>query len=335
MNAPGHEVPRLKDAMEIDLLAADWLQRQQFWAWSDADQAEFDAWVAESRAHRVAYWRQKAVWTNAQRLVALRPSNMPSGRESKAKSTNLLSRIAAHPLRVAAALAVAALLGGAAAYFMSSPPDRVYATAVGGRETVRFADGTTIELNTNTVLRARMTNVRRIVWLDRGEAFFQAKHDPAHPFTVVADGHSITDVGTEFDVRRDADGLQIALLEGKVRVGAVDSTANSRQATLAPGDVATISGNTVSISNEPIQSLTDELSWRSGVLIFKYRTLADVIGEFNRYNDKKIVIADADVGKLMIFGTFRTQDVDLFARVTQKALGLTVRDEGNQILISR
>lgn len=334
MNAPGHEGPRNVGAAEIDLLAADWLQRQQFWPWSDADQAQLDAWLAESRAHRVAYWRQKAVWTNAQRLVALRASNTPSGSETKAKSPNLLSRIAAHPLRIAAALAAVAI-GGAAAYFISPPPDRVYATAVGGHETVRFADGTTIELNTNTILRAQMTNVRRIVWLDRGEAFFQAKHDPAHPFTVVVDGRRITDVGTEFDVRRNADGLQIALLEGKVSVGSADDAVLSRQATLAPGDVATISGNTVSISNQPIQSLMDELSWRRGVLVFKYRTLADVVGEFNRYNDKKIVIADADVGKLMVFGTFRTQDVDLFARITQKALGLTVRDEGNEILISR
>jgi len=41
------------------------------------------------------------------------------------------------------------------------------------------------------------------------------------------------------------------------------------------------------------------------------------------------------VGNLMIFGTFRTQDVDRFTRVTQKALGLNVKDEGDQILISR
>lgn len=77
------------------------------------------------------------------------------------------------------------------------------------------------------------------------------------------------------------------------------------------------------------------MSWRRGTLVFKYRTLADVASEFNRYNAKKIIIADEDVGKLMIFGTFRTQDVDLFTRVTQKALGLNVRDEGDQILISR
>jgi transmembrane sensor len=335
MKASEQENMCREGATEIDLLAADWLQRQQFWAWGEADQAALDAWLAESRAHRVAYWRQKAVWTNAQRLVALRPMGGPSAHEADMKSPGLLSRRAIHPSRVAAAIAVVALIGSGSAYFLSPVPDRVYATDVGGHETVTFADGTRVELNTNTVLRTRMTTASRTIWLDRGEAFFHVKHDPAHPFTVIADGHRITDLGTKFDVRRDADGLEVALLEGKVRVGSVDSAGPSREAMLAPGDIATVSGKAMSIASKPIQSLKDELSWRRGVLVFKYRTLADVAAEFNRYNDKKIVVADADVGKLMIFGTFRTEDVDLFTRVTQKALGLTVRDEGNQILISR
>ena len=42
---------------------------------------------------------------------------------------------------------------------------------------VSFADGTRIELNTDTVLRARMTTSERTVWLDQGEAYFQVKHD--------------------------------------------------------------------------------------------------------------------------------------------------------------
>lgn len=333
MKAPEHEGVRRESATEIDLLAANWLQRQQFWAWSDADQAELDGWLAESRTHRIAYWRQKAVWSNAQRLVALRPAGSPSARETEMNPPGLVSRFAAHPLRIAATFALIALIGGTSAHFLSRTPDRVYATALGGHETVTFADGTRIELNTNTVLRAQMTNKQRIVWLDRGEAFFQVKHDPARPFTVFADGHRITDMGTKFDVRSDAGELEVALIEGKVRLGSATSAA--RQTMLAPGDVATVSGGAVTISSKRIQALDDELSWRKGVLVFKYRTLADVAAEFNRYNDKKIIIADADTGKLMIFGTFRTEDVDLFTRVTQKALGLTVRNEGNQILISR
>mgnify|MGYP001555468672 FL=1 len=330
MSAPGHETAR-ESATETDLQAADWLQRQQFWNWSETDQSALDAWLSQSRAHRIAYWRQKAVWNNAQRLVALRPAQ--AARETAANGSSL-SRFANHPLRWAAAFAFVAVIGASAAHFLTATHDRIYSTPLGGHETIRFADGTKVELNTNTVLRARMTTTSRTVWLERGEAYFQVKHDAAHPFAVIAAGHRITDMGTKFDVRRDLSGLQVALLEGKVRIGSADGAA-AHAALMRPGDVAMASGNQVAITTKPMQSLNDELSWRKGVLVFKYRTLADVAAEFNRYNTKKIVIADEDTGRLMIFGTFRTEDIDLFTRVTQRALGLTVKDEEDQIVISR
>ena len=312
-------------ATQTDLLAADWLQRQNFWAWSEADQAALDAWLAESRAHRIAYWRQKSVWNNAQRLVALRPS--PAAASAPKSPRPLLLRIMPVPLRIAATVAIVA-----AQFLAPVEGDRTFSTPLGGRETISFADGSKIELNTNTILRARMTTDRRIVWLDRGEAYFQVRHDPSHPFIVIAGNRHITDLGTKFLVRQDVSGLEVALLEGKIRFGSSDA---EHSAILAPGDVALVSGNAETITARPMQSLTDELSWRHGTLVFKYRTLADVASEFNRYNSKKIIIADAAVGNLMIFGTFRTQDVDRFTRVTQKALGLNVKDEGDQILISR
>ena len=49
-------------ATEIDLLAADWLQRRNFWTWTAEDQVQLDAWLAQSRTYRIAYWRQKSVW---------------------------------------------------------------------------------------------------------------------------------------------------------------------------------------------------------------------------------------------------------------------------------
>lgn len=315
-------------ATELDMQAADWLQRQNFWNWSESDQAELDAWLAESRAHRVAYWRQKAVWSNAQRLTALRSSiEMPA--QSNAPNLSFFRTIP-NAFRIAAVVGVVAVAGVIAAKFILKPQERVYSTPVGGHETIAFADGTKIELNTNTVLRARMTTESRTIWLERGEAFFQVRHDAAHPFTVVAQGHRITDLGTKFAVRQGVSSLEVTLLEGKIRFAG-----EKRSAVLMPGETAIATGNSFSVTKEPAQSLSDQLSWRRGVLVFKYQTLADVAAEFNRYNSKKIIIADPGAGNLMIFGKFRTQDVDLFTRVTQKALGLNVRDEGDQILISR
>jgi len=127
---------------------------------------ELDEWLAQSTAHEVAYVRLESAWARTERLVVLRP--LVPEQVSPAKSVRWFFTPVA--MRAAAAFALVAVLGGAAAYFLLQPRDRTYTTPIGGRETIAFADGTRIELNTNTVLRARMTTESRTVWLDSGEA---------------------------------------------------------------------------------------------------------------------------------------------------------------------
>ena len=57
----------------------------------------------------------------------------------------------------------------------------------------------------------------REIWLDKGEAYFQVRHDAAHPFVVMAMGHRVEDVGTKFVVRRRADSIEITMLDGRVQ----------------------------------------------------------------------------------------------------------------------
>ena len=150
--------------------AADWLQRREFWNWSEADQAALDAWLDESLAHRVAYHRLEAAWQRTDRLAALR------GYRHEEIASGDAGRLF---LRAAAAFIAVAVIGAAAAIYTWQPKAKSYSTATGERETLSLSDGSQIELNTNTSLRARMTTgAERQVWLDKGEAYFQVKHDP-------------------------------------------------------------------------------------------------------------------------------------------------------------
>src|ERR1044072_5175474 len=54
--------------------AADWIIRRQSGCWSDADQADFDGWLAEADGNKAAYWRLKHSWREADRIGALGPS---------------------------------------------------------------------------------------------------------------------------------------------------------------------------------------------------------------------------------------------------------------------
>jgi len=317
-----------ESATEIDLLAADWLQRRNFWNWSDADEAAFEAWLARSRAHRIAYWRQKSVWDNAQRLVALRPLSVPRRSAPGPRASRPLV------FKIAAAVIVVCAVGAGAVTYLRVPNYReaVYSTPVGGRETITLFDGSQIELNTDTTLRVRKSATERSVLLERGEAFFNIKHDAARPFSVAAAGHRVVDLGTKFVVRNRPGQLEVSLLEGRARF---ESATGAKATALLPGDVVVATAQTTKLTHKTDRELGTELGWRRGLLTFYRATLADAAAEMNRYNERKIVIADAVAAKELIDGTFPANDVDLFGRMAHSVLGLRVRDKGDGIVISR
>ncbi|HEV2562580.1 MAG TPA: FecR domain-containing protein [Rhizomicrobium sp.] len=322
-------------AADIEAQAASWLQRRRYWSWSDDDQVALEAWLDESLAHSIAYWRLDAGLGRAERLAALRnPAPDQARLAFSGQDSQPRNRIFPTLTRIAVALAVAAVLGAATALFLLRPHDRTFSTPVGGHETVAFADGSKIELNTDTVLRTRMTTEQRVVWLDKGEAYFQVKHDPVHPFIVIAGDRRVTDLGTAFVMRRDSARLKVAVMQGRVWFDASNRQKPLQSALLTPGDVATATAGAMLVTKDTDRALKTNLSWRHGVLIFKYTPLADAAAEFNRYNRQKLVVADPAVAQLTIYGTFPTNNVELFSRVVRDVLGLHVRANGDDIVIS-
>ncbi len=324
-----HEQPGAPlGATEIDLLAADWLQRRNFWDWGVEDEASLDVWLSQSRKHRVAYWRQKAVWENAQRLVALRP--LAPARSPGAAPHFVFPLV----FKVAAAVIAIIAVGVGTFTYLRAPAYReaVYATPVGGRETITLFDGSQIELNTDTVLRVRKSATERTAVLEKGEAFFDIKHDADRPFSVTAAGHRVVDLGTKFVMRNMPDRLEVSLIEGRASFGA---TAAVNPKVMKPGDVVVATTRMTKVFRKTTAELSTELGWRRGLLTFYRATLADAATEMNRYNERKITIADAVAGRELIDGTFPSNDVDLFGRVAHSVLGLHVADKGDGIVISR
>lgn len=316
--------PEAMDPLHLE--ACDWLEKRDFGQWTEADQAEFETWLAQSPAHRIAHLRAEAGWKRTEMLAALRPFRVERPR-------------AAAPHRkaswkIAAAIVVCGAVGAAGLFWLKSPGPQytAYATAIGGHKTLALADGTRIELNTDTQVRL-LNGDHRKVWLDKGEAYFQVHHDAAHPFEVMAGNHKVTDLGTAFFVKRRASNTEVALVEGSARF---DDTAagDARSLTLAPGDVVIASAKAVSLSRRKPAVLSAELSWRHGVLIFEQMTLSAIADELNRYNQKKLVIADAAAGRVKFGGTFATSDVQAVANAAREVFGLEVKDRGNEIVIS-
>jgi transmembrane sensor len=315
-------------AEEIEARAAEWLvKKRAHETWSAEDEAAFDAWLAESWAHATAYWRLSAAWDCTDRIGTLRRPRLRKDRAPERRNWRSV-------LRIAAVLVAAVSLAAVGTGYFAGPHEKAYATGLGGREVVTLTDGTRIELNTNTVLRVATGTQDRAVTLEKGEAYFDVVHNAAHPFTVLSEGHRITDLGTKFVVKSDPGRLKVSLVEGLARIEFADEPVKSKGNLLKPGDVAIATADSISVSSAPPRKLKDELAWRRGVLIFRDTTLAEAVAEFNRYNSEKIVIADAEAARRRIGGTFTTGGVERFAEVARIALGLDVRTRQHEIFIS-
>ncbi len=313
-------------ASDVDLMAADWFQRRQFWTLTEGEHCDFEAWLDESDTHRIAYLRQSAVWNSAARLVALKSPMRANSASAKPKRLIVI--------RIAAAIAIAASIGVAAVNYFNEGGEVTYATSVGGHKIVTFGDGTRIELNTDTVLRVARAD-QRSVNLVHGEAYFEVRHDANHPFAVNARNYRVTDLGTKFLIRAGVSRLQVSLLEGSAVVAPLVSAKSSHPVLLAPGDVVTADAKSLSVQRRTTKALAIELGWRRGVLTFKDTTLADASAEFNRYNTQKIVLPDPGVARLKINGTFQARNIELFAASAQELFGLHVNKVGSETRLGR
>jgi transmembrane sensor len=308
----------------IEARAAAWLvARDCDETWSAESQVALDAWLAETPANLVTFWRLEAAFNRSHRLRAL-----PSTRRQERRPLWKRS------YRIVMALVIIAVLGSASFIYAFRPTETFYATAIGGRETITLADGSRIELNTNTSLRARIGSNRRSIVLDRGEAYFDVKHDPERPFVVIANGHVLTDIGTKFVVRSDRSQLEVSVLQGEVKFESRDGRLR-QPLLLTPGDLVTAVQNKVFIAKQPVDDLKTKLGWQRGVIVFNHTTLADAAAEFNRYNREKIRIADSVAAQRLIGGIFPIGSVAAFTRLAHEVLGLRVEKQNNETVISR
>lgn len=312
----------------IEAAAADWLTSQRdSGSWSETDQAALNAWLAQSSLHEVTFLRLEAAWVRADRLAALsRPGMLAKPAAQRRGWQPML-------FRAAGIAALAAIVAGSTQYF-SRPDLQTYATPVGGQEKITLSDGSQIELNTDTRLRANFSKDESKVWLEKGEAYFEIRHNPARKFVVMVNGHRVADLGTKFRVLSQSGHTEVALLEGAVSIDSPGAAGGSKPIVLKPGDVAIANAQSFRVTSANRKNLVNELGWRRGVVVFESTTLGEAAAELNRYNRKQLVIADSATARRRIAGTFRTSDVDGFTELAQDVLKLHVRNSGDTITIS-
>lgn len=290
--------------------AAAWVARMDAGQWGDADEAGLQAWLAGDPRRAGALLRAQASWATLDR-----PDEVETG--VQARQRHWRSR---RGLLAGAGGALAASLAGGLIWFNFG---RTYATEIGEIRRVPLADGSTAAINTSSRIEVDLGPSRREVRLTRGEAWFQVAPDRTRPFIVLAGRVRARAVGTAFAVRRRDDGAEILVTEGTVEAWADGAEGNRIK--LTAGQRAFVADNAAIVEPPAAPSSVDRaLAWRSGRIDLVGDTLSDAIAEFNRYNQRRLVLADPALADEQFDGVFRTDDPEGFAVAIRSSLSVPI-----------
>jgi len=332
---------------DIEARAADWLATLDRPDTPARAHAAFEAWCRADPRHLAAYLQLLEVWNRLDALKELEPelADGPAGIARVPESHAVLGQ---RPLRtrlvftMAFAAALLAIAVGLAWWQWSRPfglsiGGQHYVTTLGGFQQIRLADGSVVQLNTNSELRVRLRSARREITLLRGEATFEVAPDRSRPFIVVAGNTAVRAVGTVFNVEEADAGVEVLVTKGVVAVGLPLEVVAHRgtPAMVDAGQMAIAGQSQVKVQSVDQEEIARRLAWHQGMLEFDGQSLADVASEFNRYNERKLVIADPVVGQVRIGGYFRATDIGAFVRVLQERFGIVAIEEPERTLLRR
>ena len=277
------------------------------------------AWLSEAPSRRGALLRAQAALSLMDRARVLGGADDPDLAAGRIPTRRVALAAAAAGVVVAAGGALAIAAGG-----------RRYRTALGEVRSVPLADGSTAVINTRSVLEVAMRNHRRDLRLLHGEAWFEVAKDPRRPFLVAVGDARVRAVGTAFSVRAHAEGAEVMVTEGVVEAWVEGEARRTRVAAGSRSLVAPGSRPAVVAAAADIQR---QLSWRTGEIWLQGETLQDAAAEFNRYNERRLVIGDPALARERFVGLFRTTDPSGFAAAVGAMTGAPVRETDAAIYI--
>lgn len=216
---------------------------------------------------------------------------------------------------------------------------REYRTAIGQRDSISLPDGSTVVLapGSRLTLAADYGVGARALVLE-GAAYFDVKHDDAHPFVVSAAAATIRDIGTAFTVKTAANGsVAVHVTHGIVEM-AVAPPANGGTTPAAPaaaelraGDRGVLAAGTVTVSRGVVTA--DDVAWTRGQLSYRDASLAEVQADLQRWYGLDLRVTDSSLARRTLTASFRGDSVAQVVRVIALALGADLVQRGDTVLL--
>lgn len=335
--------------------AAVWLARCDR-GLTPAETRELERWRAADPRHAVELDELQASWSSFD--VAAADPDLAREAAELDRATRRKARPApAWVFVVGAAAATVAMVVGLVAWQHTrlSRVSDAAATAANYRviestaRRVLFADGSFAEVRGDSEVRAEYTAAERTVRLVRGEAHFSVEKDSSRPFLVAAGETAVRAVGTSFNVRLEAQAVEVLVTEGTVQVADRDAgttpaeapplvTAGERAVVARrPAEVRASVPQAVEVSAATAAELERALAWQSKRLVFDRTPLQDAIDAFNRHADStaglQIVLGDEGLRARRLGGTFRAQNAEAFVRLLEQSVEVRAERRENRIVL--
>lgn len=293
-----------------------------------AERLRFTEWLSSDPAHQEAYRKAERFW---HALDQMNPGDIHEFDRYLTEDAPTTPRGHSRPWQRVTAMAASLLLVAGIGLWLTTAwlPLGDYRTAVGEQRTVSLADGSIVQLNTDTALSVSLTEQGRRLTLHRGEAFFTVAPDAARPFEVEAGSGTIRALGTAFNVRTGSDRTTVTVTEHsiRIRVGketSADVHAGERLRYRPDGRIDQVEE----------ADIDRTLAWRHHRLIFENQPLPEVLAEVARYRSGRLVILrDDSLKTLPVTGSFDTERLDHLLPAIEESLPVRVVTFADRVIL--
>lgn len=173
-------------------------------------------------------------------------------------------------------------------------------TLKGQKLSIKLADGTLVQLNSESVLRVPEqfeTDSRSVTF--EGEAFFKVAKDVSRPFAIRTNQTTVTVLGTRFNVRAypAEQHTSVVVEEGRVRFSA------AKQNLVLEANQQGIFTSSLKMEQHVV-NVDKYLAWKDGRLVFDDEPLGDIAKTLERWYGVKMVIGNPHLATQRYSGKF-------------------------------
>lgn len=300
-------------------------------------QRRLQSWLAEDPAHRRQLEEMRATWTLLGRRDLAVPEWEPvdadtlrraAPRRDAPSRLRRMRRVWLVPAAAAAAVAAVLLLRAGDA---DAPAGAVHVASATETSSVRLEDGTIATLAPGSRIEVAAASGGRELTL-RGQAFFAVVSSPDRPFLIHTEQGDVKVLGTRFDVRVDAEQLDLIVVDGRVELSRERQVVN-----VVGGEVSRIEHGVV-MPPVRVENVHALLPWMKGTMVFNATPLDRVALEIEHRFGTRVELTPSLAGETVtaVVSERPLADVveivcglvDASCRVEDDGRRVTIRDAG-------